>query len=935
MFQKFLGVGVTLIAAAQLWALPPVALQISADSPGSAKIDKKAVGLTKALSFSCAEDKYFTAKARLPLGENFTFAAWVNPDGIPAGIGKFVAIGQKDKQVTLGYNQEKRFEFEFKLKDGTLGRTWTYPLPSDKWYFITGVCDAANGETKFYVNGRMHHLNKLSAAPAPLAADFVIGCADPGQSKAFWYNGLVNDIRVYNGALTEKEIQDLFQSESAKYPVQPVPESIFGLKQDAGGGFVLLPPYADNAVSERRKADLKKSIPADLKQYRQEIAEIKARIDKSLGSWECIQKERINKRAEIVQNLCNFIETNVNRNDVSGLLYAASGVQDLKHFLTYFRLEEEYLAKFPRLADGSNAGNQPTIFNVKDFGAVGDGVTDDYAAFAKAVEAMKALNGKPSILQIPAGTYFFNTFAPAENTPAAPGGCNLRIANLENAIIEGENPERTKFIFGRFRAAGLFLYRSKNVLVRNLSLQYQKTPFCQGTVLAVDVPNGTIDLRHDSGTLTPDDPSFKENPRFQCCTAYTADGNLVRTQFITFNDKRADDLGGGKYRIYMDKRYSIEHVPVGVKFVIPNREGEYPCFPFGENTLCTAENIYIRNSRSAAFQTWGDWWGTWTKFKLFPLPGMYLSSNADALISSNGTYMSYCEVKNPGDDCFNAFEGGLDITKADGNQAIYPVPPGKYAPGDMLLMISSATGQILAQSIIKDNRGRWEGQSVTTLEEPLPNTVSSRQKGGLKVLTPVQEDLVSRYLIRYEESLDTVYHPHQWGMGTVASNNFYAHARAGINIQSSNSLVENNVFENIPMGAAIAFSCLIGAKEGPAPYNVIARNNKIEDVYYGVRTHSFVQNMDVARCAPIRDIVFENNELKDTTFIFVLRNLGESSFRNNVFTGKPFNSFGEKNNQILVERCAQFSLDGNTLQGRPLQKSDLQISESASSIQIK
>ncbi len=892
------------------------------------------VAAEKPVSFSAGDDKYQPVRASRPPGENFTVSAWLCPDGIPAGIEKFAILGRKNHDLTFSYTRDKRFELDFRLQDGKRGRSWSVKLPSDRWYHIAGVCDGAAKTVRFYVNGRMHHRDKLPAAPALFDAEFNLGCSDPAAEKAYWYNGLAGGVRIDDRAFSDREVEALFQKESGRYPVLPVPESAFSLPKGKAG-FVLLPPFADDAVSEKERARLKEEIPLRLEEYQKKIGDCRSALQARIGDRECIQKERIGKRAEIVDNLVTFIQHNLARGDRSGLLFAASGVEDLKLFLKYFELEGECWEAFPRPAEGADPGNAPSVFNVRDFGAKGDGVTDDYAAFDRAVAAMKALGGKPSILRIPAGTYFFNSFAPADRTPAQKGGCHWRIMELENAVVEGDNPENTKFIFGRFHAAGVFLYRCRNVTIRNLTVQYRQTPFLQGTILEVDVPNSTVTVQHDPGTLTPDDPSFKQNLRFQRCLAYTPEGDIVRSQFIVFNERKSDDLGGGKYRIHMDKRYSIKHLRAGLKFIIPNREGEYPCFPFGDSTLCTAENIHIRNTRAASFQTWGGWWCTWTRNRIYPLPGMHLASNADALICAGGSYMSNCDISNLGDDCFNAFEGGRDVTRAEEDSAVYPRMPGASVPGNQLKFVSSATGQYLALATIKQNDGVWKGQTAAVFEEPLPPTITSRENGGRKELTPVQKDLMSRNLIRYEEALDSVYDTHQWGIGTVVSGNRFRHGCSGVNIQAACALVENNSFENFPMGIGLAFSALIGIKEGPAPYCVTARNNTMKDVHYGVRTHSFVQNMELARCAPVRGILFENNRIEDAVWPLLLRNTGDSVFRNNTITGKAESSFGEKSNRVFLKRCSEVTLAGNTLNGRPLTAGNVETEECEGSISVR
>ena len=47
------------------------------------------------------------------------------------------------------------------------------------------------------------------------------------------------------------------------------------------------------------------------------------------------------------------------------------------------------------------------VYNVRDFGALGDGVTDDQPAFAAAVAAMPTPYG--GMIHVPPGTYLLNS----------------------------------------------------------------------------------------------------------------------------------------------------------------------------------------------------------------------------------------------------------------------------------------------------------------------------------------------------------------------------------------------------------------------------------------------------------------------------------------------------------------------------------------------
>jgi Pectate lyase superfamily protein len=73
------------------------------------------------------------------------------------------------------------------------------------------------------------------------------------------------------------------------------------------------------------------------------------------------------------------------------------------------------------------------VFNVRDFGATGDGVTDDAEAIRDTVAAAKAAGG--GTVYIPAGTYMLGS------RPAAPGGYGLvQLVNVSNVDVVGDGP---------------------------------------------------------------------------------------------------------------------------------------------------------------------------------------------------------------------------------------------------------------------------------------------------------------------------------------------------------------------------------------------------------------------------------------------------------------------------------------------------------------
>jgi hypothetical protein len=97
------------------------------------------------------------------------------------------------------------------------------------------------------------------------------------------------------------------------------------------------------------------------------------------------------------------------------------------------------LAPYSSIADPMNgaatpgnstaSGKEGQVFDAKDYGVVGDGVTDDTAAFASLVAAATAVRGT---VQIPAGTYL-------ATIAVTKGGITIQGASKEATIIKAPN----------------------------------------------------------------------------------------------------------------------------------------------------------------------------------------------------------------------------------------------------------------------------------------------------------------------------------------------------------------------------------------------------------------------------------------------------------------------------------------------------------------
>lgn len=90
----------------------------------------------------------------------------------------------------------------------------------------------------------------------------------------------------------------------------------------------------------------------------------------------------IELRLKVIRNLLRYIEQQLANTKSEGELFARQGMFELKALLKYLDEEQERDKIFSK---------EPLPLNVKDFGAKGDGTTDDALAFRKVLEKAEQL----------------------------------------------------------------------------------------------------------------------------------------------------------------------------------------------------------------------------------------------------------------------------------------------------------------------------------------------------------------------------------------------------------------------------------------------------------------------------------------------------------------------------------------------------------------
>jgi hypothetical protein len=135
--------------------------------------------------------------------------AWIKMNAV--GRDQKIASDQDNAKggYKLGvYSGNNRVEFEVRtsanaavLNRGTLGGT---ALDGEVWHHVAGVYDKG-AAIRTYVNGVLDREMSTTEAAGIAAGPLMLG--RESYSNAYWWSGLIDDVRVYNKALTVEEIQ--------------------------------------------------------------------------------------------------------------------------------------------------------------------------------------------------------------------------------------------------------------------------------------------------------------------------------------------------------------------------------------------------------------------------------------------------------------------------------------------------------------------------------------------------------------------------------------------------------------------------------------------------------------------------------------------------------------------------------------------------------
>jgi regulation of enolase protein 1 (concanavalin A-like superfamily) len=171
--------------------------------------------LGDALSFDGVNDFVDCGNdASLTAVDSVSVAAWIKV----GGLGRDQKVGSNQNNSSGGYklgvytNNLVEFEIRTAANAATLNRNVTggTVLDRDVWYHVVGVYNKGKS-IRTYVNGKLDR--ELLTADVAGVSNGPFRLGRESFSTAYWWLGLMDDVRVYNKALTDAEIQKVMQGD--------------------------------------------------------------------------------------------------------------------------------------------------------------------------------------------------------------------------------------------------------------------------------------------------------------------------------------------------------------------------------------------------------------------------------------------------------------------------------------------------------------------------------------------------------------------------------------------------------------------------------------------------------------------------------------------------------------------------------------------------
>lgn len=208
---------------------------------------------SKALSFNGTTSYVDLGNpAALQLTGSMTWSAWINAAANPADDGQIIAKSDNNSGWQFKTSPDTGpHTFGVAVSSSTTARTQRYSTlvrSLNTWYHVAGVYNAASQTLDIYVNGVLNNGTLLGTVPASQINSSVnvnIG----RRTGGYYFNGIIDEVRIYNRALSQAEIQADMNTPLGAPPAPPA-APVLATPANGATGIASNPTLTWNASSD-------------------------------------------------------------------------------------------------------------------------------------------------------------------------------------------------------------------------------------------------------------------------------------------------------------------------------------------------------------------------------------------------------------------------------------------------------------------------------------------------------------------------------------------------------------------------------------------------------------------------------------------------------------------------------------------------------------
>lgn len=141
----------------------------------------------------------------LRITDAITIEAWVKLNGAQ-GSGLFVAHSWTDYGLRYAHG---KYAFSVRGQDGVEDYVYSSVTPLSEWVHLVGTYDSSTETARIYVNGELGGEAVFSGNGEIFLTSGNVQMG--GTSEWSNFNGLIDEVRIYNRVLTESEVERLYE----------------------------------------------------------------------------------------------------------------------------------------------------------------------------------------------------------------------------------------------------------------------------------------------------------------------------------------------------------------------------------------------------------------------------------------------------------------------------------------------------------------------------------------------------------------------------------------------------------------------------------------------------------------------------------------------------------------------------------------------------